>query len=124
MIRSSEYDKKARFHSPAFDQNILYLDDLTNEIKNTYDDILLCANVRYDPPDRLFTLYAFKKEDDEYTVIVEWKAKDNYELNRLAFNVWSFKFIRSNWRTGGDILEDKTQVTLAYIFKKLGDYLA
>ncbi len=123
MPRTSEYDSKARFHAPAFDYNIIQIDELTRTIKKIYGDILLDTNVRYDPPDSLYTKYLFEKDGWRYTAIVKWEAKTDYDLVRIASNVWNFRLHRSDWR-GGETLEEKSQVMTAHILKSLGDYLA
>ena len=122
MPRTSEYDSKTRFHAPAFDYNIIQIDNLTHEIKTRYDDILLYANVRYDPPDQLYTSYVFDIDDQHYTAVVDWEAKNDYDLVRTALNVWKFRFCKSDWH-GVETLDEKSQVTTAYILKSLGDYL-
>ena len=125
MPRISEYDSKKRFHAPAFDYNIIQADDLVSKIKNHYGDILTNVNVRYDPPDSIIVEYDFDHKDIWYRARVMWQAAGDYDLVRIALNVWHYQLLMNNKKDSGWVLlKDQSLVTTGYIFKSIGDYLA
>lgn len=101
-------------HCPAFDYNIIQLDNLILDIKDTYKEYLRNVNVRYDPPDSLYVEFIFSKNDKITTIKISWEVHQIYDRFRVASNVWTLNM-------NGIVEKNKT---VGYIYKRIGEFLA
>lgn len=100
-------------HCPGFDFNIIESDRFITALKETYGDILKIVNVRYDPPYDMTIEILF----DGIKGFVEWHI-DEVSAKTIKNDYWSYSF-----RVYG-ITKSENDVTLDYIFNKIGEFVA